>query len=224
VILHPTRNELHLPRRIFHMATGSIIVAVASLIDSKRNIVLVLSTVTAVAFVIEISRLSSPRLNSWLMRYFGFLIRAGEETQFTGAFHYCVGCALAAVVFPRALALLSILYLAFGDPIASLIGVKYGRVIWRTNPFDVQKSLEGSVACFVFCTFLTFGLSHFFSITAALQFQDRILFSALGGLGAMFGEILPLRTDDNLAMPLISGAFLWLTSSVLNLIPGLYLS
>lgn len=224
VIQHPFRNELHLPRRLFHMLTGSLIVAVASCIDSKRTIVGLLSLVTAVAFGVEIFRLSSQRLNDWVMKWTGPLVRAGEDAHFTGVFHYCVGCTLAVVVFPRPIAFLSILYLAFGDPIASLVGVRFGRVIWRANPLDLRKSLEGSIACLIFCATLTFVVSFFFALTSGLQFQDRIWFSLLGGLGAMFGEILPLRTDDNLGLPLISGAFLWLTATLLNLIPGLYLS
>jgi hypothetical protein len=38
----------------------------------------------------------------------------------------------------------------------------------------------------------------------------------------MIGEILPLKTDDNLALPLLSGGFLWLTATIFGLIPGLY--
>jgi dolichol kinase len=206
------------------MVSGGLIVFIASFIESKRAIVLLLCFVTTAIFLVELARFTWRRFNALVVRFLGAVIRAGEEKHFTSSFHYCLGATLSAAVFPRAIAFLAILYLAFGDPIASIAGIKFGGNLWKPNPLNVGKSLEGSLACFLFCGILTFFLSYFLQMTEGLPPQDRIWFSLLGGLGATLGELVPLKTDDNLAMPLISGAFLWLTSTVLNLIPGLYLS
>ncbi|MDB5037347.1 MAG: hypothetical protein JWQ35_875 [Bacteriovoracaceae bacterium] len=217
-----SRNEIHFRRRFFHMLSGTLIVLIASCIGSKKVIVMLLCGLSGIAVLIELVRLSWTRANDWTMKLFGSLMRVGEKSQVSGLAHYCLGCTIAAIVFPRSIAFLSILYLAYGDPIASIAGVKFGKhLIWKHNQ-DVRKSVEGSLACFLFCAVMTFGLSFLFDMTSALPLDDRIIFSILGGLGAMIGEILPLKTDDNLALPLMSGAFLWLTSSIFNLIPGLY--
>jgi diacylglycerol kinase (CTP) len=222
-----SRTDIHLPRRIFHMLSGIILAGAGLWIETKTTFVLFLAFLTALSLFLEVLRLGSPGFNR-LAHFLGKpLLRTGEEQQMTGATYYLIGCTIAALVFPRAISVLAILYLGLGDPVASLVGLKWGRQIfsrrWFVGPSPwAKKSLEGSFACFVICCLVTFGATFLLGKTESLVLSDRILFSILGGGAAMFGEFLPLRTDDNLSLPLISGAALWLAATVFNLIPGLY--
>ncbi len=219
----PSRSDIHLPRRLFHLACGSFIVGASFLFPSKSEMVAWLIGMTIVVAVLEYLRLTVPRLNQMTARLFGSIMRSGEENGRSGVVFYMAGCAVSAVVFPRAIAILAILYLAYGDPIASYFGVKYGKHFWTKNMSEGRKSIEGSLACFIFCAVLTFVVSFVPEKTSMMPMMSRIFFALLGGVGATLGEMFPLRTDDNLALPILSGAFLWLTAALFNLIPGIYL-
>ena len=219
----PERNELHLARRLFHMLSGSSIVAVSFFLPMKKDLVSFLLVLTLIDLVVEVLRLLIPRVNQWAIKSFRILLREGEQARLSGIFYYLVGCTLSALLFPRDVAILSILFLAFGDPIASIIGVKFGRMRLPPQIYVPFKSLEGSVACFSFCLALTFVMSFFLQRTADINLFDRVLFALIGGFAAVVGELLPLKTDDNLAMPLVSGALVWALAAFLNLYPGLYL-
>jgi len=205
------------------MVSGVTIGLLSLTFDHRRDLVFTLAAMTIVDLAIEGSRMYSASFRNWTNRVFKTLMKEGEEKRFTGIPYFLIGCTLAALVFPREIAVLAILYLAFGDPVASLFGTRFGRRAFPSRLHIPAKSLEGTMACFLVCFFITFGMSMVMAKTFELDLLHRLAFSILGGLGATFGEFLPLRTDDNLSLPLISGGFLWLTASFLNLIPGLYI-
>lgn len=222
VSLKPSRHEMHLARRVFHMASGLAIAVASFFLESKQAFVLALSVAALIDLVIEGLRLVYMPFNRLIEKLFGDLMRDGEQRQLSGIAYYLIGCTVAALIFPRVIAVLAILFLAFGDPIAALVGLRFGKRPFP-SPLQVpQKSIEGSVACFVVCSGITFAIVDFFPKTEHLQLMDRFMFAGLGGLSAVLGEFMPLRTDDNLALPLVAGSFLWLTATAFNLIPGLY--
>ena len=101
--------------------------------------------------------------------------------------------------FPKWAAVLAMAYLAFGDPIASYVGVKWGKIKIPGN-----KSLEGSLALFGFCSVL--GSVILLSLTPIPALTAIGLASAIA-LVAAFAEWLPVKwIDDNMRIPLIAGA------------------
>lgn len=217
------RDDLHLARRLFHIMSGCGIVAVSFFLESKKDFALFLGSLTLLDLVVEGARLIFPRFNLFVLSRFRRLLREGEENRLSGISYYLLGSLLAVILFPREIAVLSILFLAFGDPIASLVGVMVGRRHWPSHVSPSQKSFEGSLACLFFCGVMTWFVSYEFAKTAGLNPSDRLLFSIVGGFSAALGELLPLRTDDNFALPLISGTCLWVVAAFFNLVPGLYL-
>ena len=89
------------------------------------------------------------------------------------------------------------LFAAFGDPLASLIGRKWGRVR------ILKGSLLGSFVCLAVC----FGLGMLF-------FDWR--FALIGALAATLAEMIPTVLDDNLIMVLFSGEALVLAGLYFN--------
>lgn len=213
------------------MTFGIILGGVGLYLEPKSTFVFFLAALTLISLGMEIFRLAVPSFNHFSQIFMRPFLRDCEKKQMTGATYYLIGCTIAAIVFPRAIAVLSIFYLGLGDPVASLVGLKYGRKIFskqwlsyfsgRSFPW-AQKSLEGSLACFFVCFLATFFVTFHLGKTEHFSLNDRFLFSVLGGAAAMLGEFLPLRTDDNLSLPLISGAALWLSATVFHLLPGLY--
>lgn len=219
----PHRDDLHLARRGFHIASGVALLLLSVLFPSKRDFAMILGAMTVVDLGIEFSRLLFPRWNAFVLKKFSRIMRAGEERRLSGIAYYLLGCTLAVILFPRDVAVLSIMFLAFGDPVAALVGVAGGKRFWPMDLSAGNKSLEGSFACFLVCGILTLGISYFLPTTQGLLIHERVLFALIGGFSASLGELIPLRTDDNFSMPLISGTTLWVLSAFFQLLPGLYI-
>jgi len=206
------------------MVSGTLIVVVAFFIPTRRVFVEAIGAITLFFLLIELVRLCSQRANRAVLDFFKPIVRVGEESRLSGSSYYLIGCTISAIVFPKEIALLAILYLAFGDPVASLVGLLFGKRRKNSPLKDFYpKSLEGSIACFLVCFLLTVFVSFVLSRTKELNLGERLAFAGLGGLAGSIGELIPFHTDDNLALPLVSGALLWLSASIFNLIPGLYL-
>jgi dolichol kinase len=100
-------------------------------------------------------------------------------------------------LFPKEVAILAILFLTFGDPIASLVGVKFGK-----TKLHWGKSIEGSLACFTICFFI----SMFFLTSGYPQKPlSSFIFSAYAGASGAIAEVIPWKLDDNLTVPLVAG-------------------
>jgi dolichol kinase len=130
-------------------------------------------------------------------------MRACEVNRLSGIPHYLAATILAISIFPKPVAILSILYLALGDPIASLIGILYGSEGPR---FASGKSLVGTTAGVLTCALAT-GL---FLKTSPVSSLNWMLLTVVGGLAGGLAELVPLEVDDNFSIPVISGFVLWL--------------
>ncbi len=216
------RDDLHLARRLFHFSSGVGLIILSYQLPQKSEWALFLGSLLAFDLLIEGSRLIWPALNLWILDKFKSVLREGEEARLSGITYYLLGCVLSVLLFPRDIAILSILFLAMGDPIAAVVGVVRGRRYWPADVSPTRKTLEGSLACFVFCGLATWAMSFLLKHTGDHLWTDRLLFAMVGGFAAALGELLPLRADDNFSMPLISGTCLWTVGAFFNLLPGLY--
>mmetsp|Transcript_81029 Transcript_81029/g.131293 ORF Transcript_81029/g.131293 Transcript_81029/m.131293 type:complete len:190 (-) Transcript_81029:54-623(-) len=163
---------------------------------------------------VEVMRLRFPQneVSKLLFGQFRKIARDYETNQLSGMVYYMAGVTMSVAVFPKAVGVLSVLYLALGDPFASTIGIKYGKLGPR---FTNGKSLFGSLGGFFICMCTT---ALYFART--LQFSSALaIVSIIGGLAAAIPETLcgritkdgkggPIDVDDNLAVPLGSGLLL----------------
>lgn len=92
------------------------------------------------------------------------------------------GITLSVAAFPKSIAVLSVLYLALGDPFASTVGIKFGKLGPR---FSNGKSLIGTLGGFFIC-----------AATTALYFARSVqlsgalaLVSLLGGVAGLFDSL-----------------------------------
>lgn len=98
--------------------------------------------------------------------------------------------------------------LAFGDGMASLVGMTFGR---SKLPWNPDKSWAGSVAYAVFgtvgCTVLLLWTAQGSGREYALAFAIGVSMAA--ALFAALLESLPQGLDDNIGVPLLTGLFLY---------------
>ena len=118
-----------------------------------------------------------------------------------GTSYLLTGVSIIALIFPQEIVLLTLLFLAFADPIASYFGIKFGK-----DKIFGHKSLQGTVAAFFVCAILCFA----FFYTHNLLLDRLIVVSLLGGLIGSLAELIPIgKLDDNLTLPVMSAIFLY---------------
>jgi len=149
----------------------------------------VIGGLLAVAIVVEYARFYSRRANDLFNRFFGTMLREEEAQSYSGATFLLISSFLVVLLFHRDVAILCLLFLIFGDGMAAIVGKRFG----RTRIFN--KTLEGTLAFAV--TAVTIGF--FFT---QVPFSIRLT----GALVAAVVELLPIRTSDNLRIPILSGS------------------
>lgn len=161
---------------------------------TRSSAVFLLGMVTLFHLTLEGIRLRVPSVNRFVLRRFGWLMRRSERRSVSGAGYYLLGSFLAAALFSPTIAIAAMLFLTLGDFTAALVGMRMGRI-----RLFAQKSLEGSVACFVIC--FAIGLVFFWRVHGRVG----IWLALSGAFAATVAEMLPLRLNDNLTIPLLSG-------------------
>jgi dolichol kinase len=183
-------SKIEIRRKIVHLTSLSIPVGYG--LTSEKTALLVLSLLFLGFLVVDLLRRYHPRIKSFFGKYIiGKILREGERTTFMGSTYFLFSSLLTIFFFPESIAISSILILILSDTAAALVGKSIGRV-----PV-FGKTLEGSIAFFV-CSLL---------IVWSYPNLDRVS-GSLAALGATLVEILPLRLDDNLTIPLAAGAIM----------------
>jgi len=200
----PVRSDLHLLRKIWHMAMGVFIVSVFMSGIAQSTALTLLGSFLLWSLTMETLRLKNPALNEKCVRFFGPVIRSHEVNKVSGMPYYIASSLFAIAVFPKPVAILSLLYLAFGDPIASLVGILYSHR--SVKIFNGAKSLHGTAAGYVVCAIATW----IYLRSTGMYGLDLIRLTLLGGFAGALAELLPLEIDDNFTIPVVSGFILWL--------------
>jgi dolichol kinase len=203
------RTDLHLARKVWHMTMGLFAVAVYSSGMSRTTAVFILCSVLGFNLLVEMARLRAPSFNDKFMRICAPIMRSSEANKLSGVPYYLASMILAIGIFPRPIAILSIIYLACGDPIASLFGIIYGD---RGKRFANGKSIIGTMAGVLTCAIVTF----IFLSTLNLNDHAVLALTVVGGLAGGMAELLPLDVDDNFSIPIVSGFALWLAFILLG--------
>jgi dolichol kinase len=199
------RSDIHWARKFWHMGGVSIIAALYAHLPEKTSITLL--TVAWFLFVpADFLRLKYPALNDFLVFAFRPIMRQHEVDRIAGTSYLLTGLVIVASLFPPQIALLTMMFLAFADPIASYFGIRYGK-----DKIFGEKSLQGTLAAFFVCAMLTF-----YFLTSHWLLMDRlIVVSLIGGLIGALAELIPIfKLDDNLTLPVVSATALWILFNI----------
>ena len=204
------RHDLHLARKTWHMLMGLMIALVYLSGMSCTTCVVILSCFLGLDVLIETARLRVPAFNDKVMRIMSPLMRESEANQVSGTPYYILAALLAIGIFPKPVAILSILYLAFGDPLASLAGIMYG---CKSRKIAPGKSLIGTATGVFACALLTWVFSKTLNLS---DFQTGVIV-VVGGLAGGLAELLPFEIDDNFTIPIFSGFAVWMAFILLGI-------
>ena len=142
---------------------------------------------------LDLMRFRMAGLNRLFLRWLAPLLKYDEDRKITGASYMLVAAFIAFLAFDRQVAVLALFFLALGDPAAALVGSR------MPGPRLLGKSPGGTAAFAGVSMLVVLTLSF----TGTIDYHWGML---VGGLVAAVVELAPLPVDDNLTIPLASGA------------------
>ncbi|MGE0761978.1 MAG: diacylglycerol/polyprenol kinase family protein [Bdellovibrionales bacterium] len=195
------RSDLHLARKTWHVL-GVLAMVVAHHLMTTDQALRAIAMASFIFVAVDVLRHQWEPLNQFTLRLMGPFMREHERYNLAGTTYLVLGTFLIIWWFPRDIVTLTLLFLAVADPLASLIGILYGK-----DKLVGAKSLQGTLAAFVACTLIAF----FYLVTRDLMTERILMVSLLAGLSGALSELLPVgRLDDNFTFPLVSACSLWL--------------
>jgi len=188
------KSEVHLARKIWHMATVFIMYAAWVYLPYWLSMS-ILSFSWLILVPADFFRKKNSKFNRYVVGVFRSIMRNSELNRLAGTTYLLTGALVITLFFNKGVVALSLLFLAFADPLASYVGIKYGK-----DKLFGHKSVQGFIAAFAVCAVLSF-IYLFYN-----QVQDYILIvSLLAGLIGALAELIPVaKLDDNFTMPVFS--------------------
>ena len=156
--------------------------------------------IAALMVAIDIARLRRWALwTRFVARLFGNMIRRHELAgDWTGATYILLSVCLTVALFTKPIAVAALAFIMVGDTLAALVGRRFGR-----HRFG-HKSVEGSLACLA-------GTVAVALVVPGLPLTVGLI----GALVAAIAEAIPFGIDDNVTVPLISGASMSIVTGIL---------
>jgi dolichol kinase len=196
-----TRKDLQLGRRLFHMAGGVVVILGYGLFFTHTQAVYLLGATACIAYVFDKIRIAYPDVALRVQGITNLFLRAEEKLAESSMIPYVIALLLTIISFPKPIALAAIATLAVGDPLAALVGIRFGK-----HPLATNRTIEGSLA------FFTVALaSSFLSLFRAggVAWPAALGISAGLAVAVTAFETLPIKLDDNLTIPLFTGFIGW---------------
>ncbi len=162
----------------------------------REVMIIITASLTGATVALELARRRFAGLNEWFMSQTSVLLKESEASRVLGSTYMAAASLIVFLFFDKEIAILALMYIAVGDPLAGVVGKRYGRVKIGS------KSVEGTLAFAVGA-----GAAGCALVAAGL---DVPYWVALGGAGVgALVELLPSPVDDNLTVPPVSGAVMW---------------
>ena len=169
------------------------------IIPDQNQFKIIIITFTALFILADYFRKKSKIIKKLFIIFFNKMLREHElKGQFTGATWVMISASVTILLFPKYIAIISLIFMSIGDTFAALIGRKFGKLKIYDKSFE--GFLGGLIACLV-----------------AAYCYDPLPFyiSGFGALAAMLFETLPLPLDDNFRIPIGSAIIMTILLGVL---------
>jgi dolichol kinase len=204
-----TRQDLQLGRRLFHLTNGVVIATAYALLFTHRQVVHLFGTITCLVYILDRVRIHYPELLQRTPRVNTLFFRAEEQLRESAMTPYAIAILLTLITFPKPVALIAIYTLAIADPLSAIVGISWGRL--RVVP---NKTVEGSSVFFGVTAAVSMAVLAWATAAALLPL---VAAAVLIGVAAALFEMLPLRLDDNLTIPLFVGFAAWIVCSLFGI-------
>ena len=183
-------------RQLFHLIPGSI-VPVAGIFAPQEITVIAFGALAFISLSLDLLRFRASWLNRLFTRWLAPLLKKEEDHRITGATYMVVAGFIVFLFFDKTVAVSAMLFLSLGDPVAALVGRR------MPGPRLFAKSPVGTAAFVGVSLLVVTALVG----SGAFQYHWGLL---VGAVVAGLVELTPVPLDDNLTIPLISGAVMHL--------------
>jgi dolichol kinase len=184
----PEPQRLSLTRKLIHMAMA--VVPVAGWLVSYWLALALAGALLVASLAVEAVRRWWPWVNRLLWRLLPTTFRSWEGKRVLGSTWFAVGATATLLLFGRDVGGTAVLFLAWGDPIAELVGRRWGGA-------GGGKTLAGSIGCLLAC--LAAG-------TVGIGLGGLSPWAALtGAVVATMVERWSPPPDDNVWIAMLSG-------------------
>jgi dolichol kinase len=182
---------VEIKRKIVHLAT--LIIPAGYALTSEETVILFLVPFFLALLSVDFLRHLHSGMASLFEKYFfRRVLREEEKATFMGSTYFIFSTILTILLFPKSIAIASLLILILSDTAAALVGKWIGRI----KIFG--KTLEGSMA------FLLTSVLIIWAYPNLNRFSG-----SFAALGATLIEVLPIKVSDNLTIPLVAGAIMF---------------
>ncbi len=192
------REDLHLPRKIWHICGVSLMALIYAYFGKQTSLHILLPLISII-LPLDLLRQRSRRLNAIVLKTFGWCMRKNEFDALSGTTYLFAG-GLILLFFSPHIVILSLLFLAFADPLASYFGIRFGR-----DRIVRQKTLQGTGAAFIVCCII----SAIYYYQNNIMIERLFIVSPLSGVIGALSELVPIgKLDDNFTFPVLCALFL----------------
>jgi len=199
------KNELY--RKLIHIS--STVIPVLYYFTSKELILGLVGTGTILMLLLDILKAYSYFFENLYRRGLNFILREEEKdfrkNLFTGGTYYAIGIFLSLLVFPKEVAIFSILIMVWCDTMAALFGKKFG-----VRKIVGNKTVIGSTAFFITGIVLVLFLHNIFP---DYGFYKTGFITVLFAM--VFEQIGFFNVNDNLSLPLFSGVVFLILNNII---------
>lgn len=195
----PSLRPTNYARSLMHVTSAVVGIAVIELAGAPGLVIAAAAAWFLFAWSCEISRRVSPKVNALLMRFFGPVAHAHEAQRVNSATWYATALLGLALTREPLWCVAGVAVLGVGDPVAALVGRRFGRIKLLHG-----RSLEGTLAFLVSGALVTFTL--FALLHPALPASTALVMALGAAVAGAIAELVSLRVDDNLSIPLSAAA------------------
>ena len=205
----PSLRPSNYRRNILHMTSGFFALGLIWAVPSTQWLVTIGFLWVVYAWTMEILRRKSKPINDRIMAFYGPVAHPHEWHRINSATWYCTALLALSLTHSREVCAVGVLVLGMGDPVAALIGRRWGR-----HRILNGRSIEGTAA-FVVSSWAVTSLALSLCFPALGVHASFV--ALVGALAGALAELASRRVDDNLTIPLAAGFTAWAALGFLGL-------
>lgn len=174
----------------------AVIFPIAYLYWDKSIILWITGIIGAIFLSIDILRLISNKINFIFFEKIKVIFKKKERKSFSSITLFFIAMFIVILIFSKSIAIISIMYLIFGDVFAKFFGLEFGKIrLWH-------KTLEGSTAHLVACLLVGYVMFPFLDLPVW-----QIIIAAFI---ATLAEVFPSNINDNFIVPIATAVSLYI--------------
>ncbi len=190
-------------RKTYRIGVGSLFPLIYYFSPTRLLPLCFLTYFSGIMTVLEVLRRVAPGSYGVMVKYSKGILK--EKAGFLlGTSNFLIANLFCIIFFSKSIAIASLVFLTYGDAMATIIGKKYGKI-----RFFKGKSLIGMGAFFVTCLILGIGMKFLPGI------ELGFLVIIIGAGVAAVVEVLPIPLDDNLTVAPITCIVMELLARIL---------